>query len=329
MPVCTSCAYPADYVYTTYKTKSNIRLGVCPRCTQFIDPLIEHPPLLLLLDLILLKPRVFLHLLFNRGTPPFDAAPPDGLTSTDSGEPRGGLSLTQREEARERQLWDDARALAAVSILAETGVRLLPSIGAGTTHGLQPALVLGVVVLEGAAQHLATLGLAILALKLRGWYPADRREMVGKSMSARDGRQEFMLPLLIPLTILYTSILPLLLQLILSIWYTPPPSIHEHLPLPSSISSHPLTSLLSSFLLPPYLIPSHFAIPPTLLNLEADLAQAWHRADRVWEGTRLLGGMSAGFGLRVLLPTRPWETTGVVLVGWGAAGLVKMALRGV
>jgi len=29
MPVCTVCAHPAEYLYTTYKTKSNIRLGVC------------------------------------------------------------------------------------------------------------------------------------------------------------------------------------------------------------------------------------------------------------------------------------------------------------
>ena len=29
MPLCVHCAYPAAYLYTTYKTKSNIRLGVC------------------------------------------------------------------------------------------------------------------------------------------------------------------------------------------------------------------------------------------------------------------------------------------------------------
>jgi hypothetical protein len=29
MPVCVSCAYPAEHLYTTYRTKSNIRLGVC------------------------------------------------------------------------------------------------------------------------------------------------------------------------------------------------------------------------------------------------------------------------------------------------------------
>lgn len=28
-PLCTNCAYPASHVYTTYTSRSNIRLGVC------------------------------------------------------------------------------------------------------------------------------------------------------------------------------------------------------------------------------------------------------------------------------------------------------------
>lgn len=61
-----------------------------------------------------------------------------------------------------------------------------------------------------------------------------------------------------------------------------------------------------------------------ILELEA----LWDHADRVWAGTRLLGGMSAGFGLRILLPTRPWETTGIVLAGWGAAALAGRIVTG-
>ncbi len=61
-------------------------------------------------------------------------------------------------------------------------------------------------------------------------------------------------------------------------------------------------------------------------ELEGELNRAWNGADRVWAGTRLLGGMSAGFGLRVLLPTKPWETTGIVLAGWVAAAFVGRML---
>lgn len=52
------------------------------------------------------------------------------------------------------------------------------------------------------------------------------------------------------------------------------------------------------------------------------MSEAWARGDRIWAGTRLLGGMSAGYGLRVLLPTKPWETTLIVLAGWMAAAFV-------
>jgi len=68
------------------------------------------------------------------------------------------------------------------------------------------------------------------------------------------------------------------------------------------------------------LLPSD--VVDVIVQLEQEMIGAWAGVDRVWAGTRLLGGMSAGFGLRVLLPTRPWETTGVVLAGWAAAMLV-------
>jgi hypothetical protein len=42
----------------------------------------------------------------------------------------------------------------------------------------------------------------------------------------------------------------------------------------------------------------------------------------------LLGGMAAGFGLRVILPTRPWETMGIVLAGWAAGAGVNRILAG-
>lgn len=36
-------------------------------CHTFADPYVEQPPLLLFLDLVLLKPGVYRHLLWNRG----------------------------------------------------------------------------------------------------------------------------------------------------------------------------------------------------------------------------------------------------------------------
>jgi hypothetical protein len=143
------------------------------RCGNFLDPLIEHPPLILLLDLILLKPRVYLHLLFNRGAKPFDA---DTKVN-----PPGNIE-------RESALWHDLVRLTAVTIVAETITRL-------TSSAEKDSLNIGTVLLtairvtaELLAQHLATLGLALLALWARGWYPI---KMAPTSVEgpAVDGRQ--------------------------------------------------------------------------------------------------------------------------------------------
>ncbi|BEJ04340.1 hypothetical protein CcaverHIS641_0201570 [Cutaneotrichosporon cavernicola] len=271
-PLCTSCAYPARYVYTTYTSRSNIRLSVCPRCGDFVDPLIEAPPLLLVLDLVLLKPRVFLHLLYNRGSPPFDAR---GVI-TDSPPQHGGYD-------RAAGLRADLVRLGAATLAAEAASRLAdrPELGV-----LRVALVAA---LELTAQLITSTTVTLAILHLRGWYPPT-------SKGISDGRRDGFRPILVPLVLLYTALLPLVLGLVLRIWYTPTYSDPEF----------GFTGLLA-------------AHSPGVAAEVAALAKAWGHTDRVWAGTRLLGGMSAGFGLRVLLPTRPLETVSIVLAGWTAA----------
>ncbi|KAI9638837.1 Arv1-like family-domain-containing protein [Dioszegia hungarica] len=318
MPVCTTCAHPAEYLYTTYRTKSNIRLGVCPRCSAFLDPLIEHPPLLLILDLILLKPRVFLHLLYNRGTRPLDATAPS-INRVVQTAPAG-------PDERETVLRQDLVRLVFVTILAEALVRIGASQGglAGRSEGkggircVWPVsgILLGVMA-EMAVQYGVTLILGLSVLWARGWWtpapgtPSERVQGSGKA-KAEDGRKANFRPILIPLTLLYTSILPLLLHLLLSIWYSPP--------------THPSSSTpLDTLHLPSMLTDN---LPLELISVMHTLHHLWNTTDRIWAGTRLLGGMSAGFGLRVVLPTRPWETTGIVSAGWGAAAAVGWVLQG-
>jgi hypothetical protein len=125
-------------------------------------------------------------------------------------------------------------------------------------------------------------------------------------------------PIIIPLTLLYSTILPLLLQLVLQIWSTPGNHLIDHVGqthtylINASLASMPrsISDLLSK--------ETHLG----LIQLEQEVRESWLTVDKIWAGTRLLGGMSAGFGLRVILPTRPWETTAIVLGGWIAAGLV-------
>jgi hypothetical protein len=82
----------------------------------------------------------------------------------------------------------------------------------------------------------------------------------------------------------------------------------------------PTTFSVLGYALPPQALrPVLQPVSDVCAEMYAASAAAW-ASDPVWAGTRLLGGMSAGFGLRVLLPTRPWETTAIVLAGWSAAG---------
>lgn len=174
--------------------------------------------------------------------------------------------------------------------------------------------VAGRVVAEMAAQLLASTALTLVILRIRGWYP-DRTEPETVSLPAvskRDGRQEGFLPSLVPLVLLYTALLPLLLQLILGIWYDSSlPSSDVDL---STLRAPDLAALVG-----PVLQPAARQLQTSIDDLVEHFALLWQHTDRVWAGTRILGGMSAGFGLRVLLPTRPWETTMIVMFGWVSA----------
>ena len=143
------------------------------RCDQFVDPLIEHPPLIILLDLVLLKPRVYLHLLYNRGTTPHDAESPNEAEAQE---------VAKRKTARTQSLWRDLVRLAAIAVAAETALRI-PKTGSIDLTDLLVA-AMGAVI-ELGTQHLVTLCLALAFLRIRGWYPAR----VSDPKRRQDGRQ--------------------------------------------------------------------------------------------------------------------------------------------
>ena len=120
---------------------------------------------------------------------------------------------------------------------------------------------------------------------------------------------------MISLTLLYSTILPLLLQLILGIWQTTNNPLDQLNP---PIGLSPVSYLLNY-------LPESSRGP--LLAMAHDIVELWYRTDLIWAGTRLLGGMSAAFGLRVILPTRPIETTMIVLAGWAAADVTSRLIR--
>ncbi|KAH8691415.1 Arv1-like family-domain-containing protein [Talaromyces proteolyticus] len=72
MPICIECSYPVSHLYTSYSKADDralgkgVRLTQCPRCKRFADKYVEHDNVVLFIDLVLIKPQVYRHLLFNR-----------------------------------------------------------------------------------------------------------------------------------------------------------------------------------------------------------------------------------------------------------------------
>ncbi|KAF1828522.1 Arv1-domain-containing protein [Decorospora gaudefroyi] len=72
MPICISCRTPVRTLYTTYSKADDrslgkgVRLTQCPVCKKFADKYVEHDFVVLFIDLVLIKPEVYRHLLFNR-----------------------------------------------------------------------------------------------------------------------------------------------------------------------------------------------------------------------------------------------------------------------
>jgi hypothetical protein len=67
-----------------------------PSCRAPADPYVEHDPLVVALDLVLLKPEVYRHLLFNRGMPPRKVEE----TATARGQDDFGLEKEQSAEEK-------------------------------------------------------------------------------------------------------------------------------------------------------------------------------------------------------------------------------------
>lgn len=114
---------------------------------------------------------------------------------------------------------------------------------------------------------------------------------------------------MISLTLLYASVLPLCLHVVLLIWPGPITTL-------TSTTTTTTTSSSSSF----------FYLPTPLIHLfshlTAYLPTILIEQDSNWISTHLLSGMSSGLALRVLLPTKPAGTMGAVLGGWAVRGLV-------
>ncbi|KAL2889255.1 Protein arv1 [Ceratocystis lukuohia] len=86
MPICIECSHPVEKLWTHYSattssnngsakdvlvkpsndgTGHNIRLTVCRKCGRFCDKYVEHDFVVMFIDMVLIKPQVYRHLLHN------------------------------------------------------------------------------------------------------------------------------------------------------------------------------------------------------------------------------------------------------------------------
>ncbi|KAK7461883.1 sterol homeostasis protein, variant 2 [Stygiomarasmius scandens] len=153
--------------------------------------------------------------------------------------------------------------------------------------------------IETIAFHSGIILVSYIVLKLLDFIKSFGR---GQPSELSDIRREFRFSL-IPLSLFYSSLTKLFLLFLLTVWRPSktPPSIQNNVHPPS------LQMLLWNDNLPSW---NNSGILDTLSFLNDD------QLDKEWIVRNVLGGMSAGFGLRVILDMHPAFTTIIILFGW-------------
>ncbi|KAI0368620.1 Arv1-domain-containing protein [Pilatotrama ljubarskyi] len=296
MPICTSCAQPTPYLYTVYNSAYNFRLEQCTACHAFADPYVEHDTLTLLLDLILLKRDVYRHLLYNRG---LGARKVGGKApgNEDSDSTRAG-----QQRHNELARWWLIVKLGGALICVDAFIRWthISSRPPGDTSemvtwnraAMQGFLrILVGCFFETAAFHA---GVTLACYSVLKALPSAQAPMSGIREQFRYSH--------IPLTLLYSSLTKLFLLFCLSVWR--PDAARAHTPQERAYLHPNATSF------------THPLVVRALELLDED------KLDREWVVRNVLGGMAAGFGLRVVLDCHPFFTTIIIIAGW----LVKTAV---
>ncbi|KAF8621998.1 hypothetical protein AX15_007352 [Amanita polypyramis BW_CC] len=290
------------FLYTVYESAYNLRLEECTKCHAFVDPYVEHDSLTLLLDLILLKRGVYRHLLYNRGSEPRKASS-NGKDKDKNDSPR--LNQTNKLpvwlDGKEKRRWVLVLKLGIVLIFLDAYIRWChlnpnpPSAGSPWTLDLFFHFIRVLIgcIAETIAFHSGIGLMCYISLALLN--AVASRKGSGKSNAIMsDIRREFRFSL-IPLTLFYSSLTKLFLLYLLTIWR------------PSTMPISP--PLFSAAFLQPDKPWKEYALR-VFVALDDD------KIDKEWFIRNIVGGMSAGFGLRVILDAHPLLTTFVIVIGW-------------
>ncbi|TIA85955.1 hypothetical protein E3P99_03841 [Wallemia hederae] len=271
MAICIHCQSPVSYVATKYSL-ADTRIELCPNCRKLSDPYIGKRNISLLKDLVVLKPGVLRHLLFNRA---------DGVALSERfrlvSNGRNGRSNNHSRAASASFRSNTSGTihlarLASILIVADAFVQWVHCLH-DSHHSLTSFFdFLFTALVDAVAYHFGVI-IAVRALK------------AGSHISTTQ----------ISLAILYSSFAKLFLLLLLVI---ADPSSGGH-------ARHARQARQA-----------HTNLLQHLYTALDD-----NQIDRPWIVNTIVGGMSAGFGLRVLLNTPPITSTLVILAGWATRSL--------
>ncbi|KAJ8463866.1 hypothetical protein ONZ45_g17433 [Pleurotus djamor] len=264
-------------------------------CRAFADPYVEHPSLTLFIDLILLKRGVYRHLLFNRGTEPRRSHRTENMASS-TGKP----NLLVEDPKREQRRWLLVIRLGGALVLLDAFIRWSQLRPAGIPpHGPKPwnpettrafvRTLLGCLS-ETVAFHSGVVAACYLFLSTSRLWPAS------PNSPSSGTRSEFRFSL-VPLALFYSSLTKFFLLFLLAIWQ------------PSTAPIRPSKNVLDGWIDVPL-------ISSVTQLLDDD------KIDRAWVIRNVLGGMSAGFGLRIILDFHPVFSMIIILIGWGAKTVI-------
>ncbi|KAG9315370.1 Arv1-like family-domain-containing protein [Chiua virens] len=305
MAICISCARSLPHLYTVYESAYNLRLEQCSKCLTFADPYVEHDTLTLLLDLILLKRGVYLHLLYNRGTEPRKAYE---KANAPAGRPKDAATVDTARQAlaREKARWLHILKIGGGLLLVDAFIRwaqLSPQVVADLSQWSTDTnriflRILVACLIETVAFHTGVILASYTVLALSDWIRSGKASRPNEVSGIR---QQFKVSH-IPLAILYSSFTKTFLLFLLTIW-------RPSLSLPGK---------------GPYRFDTPYENPWILSALEI-----WDedKLDREWVVRNVLGGLATGFGLRVVLDCHPIFTTIVILVGWAVKTAVAELLK--
>ncbi|KAF8896685.1 hypothetical protein BD779DRAFT_1608800 [Infundibulicybe gibba] len=277
-------------------------MPICTTCTNFVPYLYTiyqsknnlrlEPCLNILLDLLLLKRGVYRHLLYNRGAEPNRAHVRNE-------------NATNKAPSREKGRWFLVVRLGLALILMDAFSILFcdpeqpakETLWTQNTIGAYAKVLLGCLA-ETLAFHMGIILSTFIVFKI-----GDRLSSWGTPGILSDIRREFRFSL-IPLALFYSSLTKLFLLFFLTIWR------------PSTQPSRPLAWD------PDGIYQASTQLKAALSILDDD------KLDREWVIRNVLGGMSAGFGLRVIFDSHPAAIAVIILAGWKAKTLVSNLVSG-